>query len=78
MGMLRTPRLFMVPKAIPTVASRVSGERAAGVVDHVMRAQTSWEPAKLWGVLRSVAGGGVGQGRTGGHALCASGWRIGA
>jgi hypothetical protein len=50
----------------------------AGVGDHIMCAQRSWEPEKPCSMLRMVNGGGVSRGTTGGHSLGAAGWRIGA
>jgi hypothetical protein len=73
------PRLLQRSKAIQEAAAlKASRFRAAGVGDHIMRAQRSWEPEKPCWVLRLVTGGGDGRGRTRGHSLCVAGWRIGA
>ena len=77
MGMSRSPRPFMGPKATRRVALRASGARTAGVADQITCARRPWEPAKPRRVLRLVSGGEAGQGTTGGGLLGAAGWRIG-
>jgi hypothetical protein len=78
MGWLRSPRLFILPKATPNAAQLASSARAAGVEDQVTFAGRSWEPEKPYRMLRLVTGAGACRGITGGSARCAVGWRIGA
>jgi hypothetical protein len=68
----------MLPKATPNAAPKASGARAAGVVDQITFARKPGEPEKPDRLLRRVTGGGIRQGATGGAALWAVGWRIGA
>jgi hypothetical protein len=77
MGLSRLPRPPQESKATQGPAQQASRFRIAGVEDRIMRAQMSWEPKKPYYVLRVVAGGGNGQGTTGGRSLDAAGWRIG-
>ena len=71
------PRLLQRSKAIQEAALKASSFRAAGVGDHIMRVQRSWEPEKPCWVLRLVTGGRWS--RENQRPLsCVAGWRIGA
>ena len=77
-GMLRSPRLFMVPKAIPPTAREASRRRAAGVEEQITCTRMPGEPGKPCRFLRRVTGGADDRGTTGGVGSGAAGWRIGA
>ena len=78
MGMLRTPRLFIEPKATPSVAREASDRWAAGVEELITCTRMPGEPGKPCCRLRRVTGGVAVRGTTGGGDLRAAGWRIAA
>ena len=55
MGSSRSPRLLQKSKATPGPALKASRFWAAGVGEHITRAQKSWEPEKPCRVLRRFA-----------------------
>src|SRR5713101_172537 len=77
-GSSRSPRLLQKSKATPGSALKASRFWAAGVGDHITRAQKSWEPQKPCRVLRLVTGGGTGGAKSRGRSSGTAGWRIGA
>src|SRR4030088_1706541 len=77
-GSSRLPRLLQKSKATPGPALKASRFWAAGVGDHITRAQKSWEPEKPCRVLPLVTGGGIGRGKSTRRSSGTAGWRIGA
>src|SRR6266446_382220 len=75
-GSSRSPRLLQKSKATPGSALKASRFWAAGVGDHITRAQKSWEPEKPCRVLRLVTGGGIGRAKSRGCSSGTAGWRI--